>query len=430
MSLSYSINYNPMPIPARFRAITLVLAAPLLFGAEDSNADQAALIRALLARIDKLEKRVTELESRNGATPLPVIAPATAGESPVTHDTAQEHEHDSVSGSPSLRIAGFSDFNFGATDQPGAKSGFSEGQFILHLSSALSSRVSYFGEVSVTARADAGSGSPAAPGFNFEIERSILRFDQSDKFKVSFGRYHTPINYWNTEYHHGSWLQTSIARPNMVQFGGSFIPVHFIGALVEGALPAGGLNLNYNAGVGNGRGTVISRGGDFGDINNNRAWLTTLYIKPDKLYGLQVGGSVYRDEITQGIRNYREWITSGHVVWSRENPEVIAEVANVRHAGVAPGSGLSNSLAYYAQVGYRLPWFERLWKPYYRFEYIHVPKSDTVFRLYVPNQNTSIVGIRYDISRFAAIKLEYRNIGAPGLAQRINGAFAQTSFTF
>ena len=249
--------------------------------------------------------------------------------------TMPQHEHDHGSsrivGRRICVLAGFTDFNFSATDQRSVKSGFEEGQFILHSElGALSSRVSYFGEVSVTARSDAGLGSPPAPGFNFEIERSIIRFDQSDKFKVSFGRYHTPINYWNTEYHHGSWLQTSISRPDMVEFGGSFIPVHFIGALVEGALPAGGLNLNYNAGIGNGRSSVISRGGDFGDINNNRAWLTTLYIKPDKLYGLQVGGSVYRDEITQGLNNTREWITSGHLVWSRENPEVIAEVANVR----------------------------------------------------------------------------------------------------
>src|SRR5207253_7321460 len=163
------------------------------------------------------------------------------------------------------------DFNFAATDQHGAKSGFNEGQFILHLSSALSSKVSYFGELSFTARADAGMGSPPAPGFNVEVERSIIRFDQSDKLKISFGRYHTPINYWNTAFHHGQWLQTTVNRPEMTQFGGKFIPVHFVGALVEGALPSGGLNLHYNVGVGNGRGSVISRGGDAGDINNHRA---------------------------------------------------------------------------------------------------------------------------------------------------------------
>jgi hypothetical protein len=214
----------------------------------------------------------------------------------------------------------------------------------------------------------------------------------------------------------------------MTQFGGSFIPVHFVGALAEGALPAGGLNLNYNAGVGNGRGAVISRSGDFGDVNNNRAWLVNLFVKPDLLYGLQAGGSVYRDKITLAPNQYGEWITSGHLVWARENPEVIAEVANVRHRAMGSSSNVSNSIAYYIQTAYRLPWLERLWKPYYRFEYIHIPKSDTVFRL-VPSANTHIVGMRYDVSSFAAFKLEYRNIGRPG-QPRINGAFAQTSFTF
>ncbi len=428
-----------MPKYAHFCVITLTLIAPFLGRAEQAAPGQAELIQTLLARIDRLEKRVNELESKNGVAPAAEIRPLAATAVPVTHAATTEmgHDHEAMlgpatlaGGTPNLRLAGFSDFNFSSTDQHGTKSGFSEGQFILHMSSALTSRVSYFGEVSVTARSDAGLGSPPAPGFNFEVERSIIRFDQSDKFKVSFGRYHTPINYWNTEYHHGSWLQTSISRPDMVEFGGSFIPVHFIGALVEGALPANGLNLNYNVGIGNGRSSVISRGGDFGDINNNRAWLTTLFIKPDKLFGLQVGGSVYHDEITQGVNNTREWITAGHVVWSRENPEIIAEVANVHHEGVAPLTGVSNSIAYYTQFGYRLPWFQRLWKPYYRFEYIHVPKSDTLFRLVVPSENTSILGVRYDISRFAAIKLEYRNIGSPLFPQRVNGAFAQTSFTF
>ena len=248
---------------------------------------------------------------------------------------------------PSLKISGFSDFNFSATDLHGpsggfsnqtllgAHSGFQEGQFDLHLSSALSQKVTVFGELSLTARSDAGLGTPAATGFNAEVERLIIRYDLNDYFKVSFGRYHTPINYWNTTFHHGQWLQTTASRPEMTQFGGSFIPVHFVGMLVEGAVPAGGLNLNYNLGLGNGRGQVISRGGDLGDINNNRAWLVNAFIKPDIAYGLQVGGSVYRDEInpTAGLPT-REWIQSAHIVWQKETPEVIAEFANVTHQAV------------------------------------------------------------------------------------------------
>jgi len=303
----------------------------------------------------------------------------------------------------------------------------------LHFVSALSPKVNFFGEISLTARPDAGTappGSPAAPGFNAEVERSIVRFDQSDRFKVSFGRYHTPINWWNTAYHHGQWLQTTVSRPEMIQFGGTFLPVHFVGALVEGSVPAGSLNLNYNAGIGNGRSSVLSRAGDFGDVDNNRAWLANLSVRPDKLYGLQIGGAVYRDRINLGNgQNFKEWITSGHIVWNRENPEIIAEVSNVTHKDYSGISPTANSQAFYVQSAYRLPFNARVWKPYYRFEYIHIPRSDVPFRN-VPNLRGSVVGMRYDLSEFAALKFEYRRQKrAPG-EPSVNVGFIQTSFTF
>jgi hypothetical protein len=398
------------------------------------------LIEKLLNRIDGLEKRVAELEKEKTAAvtlapPTPEAAPPPAH---VAHDQAPIPE---ANGSyPSLKIAGFGDVNFSATDLHGpnggfvqstqlnAHSGFSEGQFVLHLSSALSSKVSVFGELSFTARSDAGTGSPAATGFNAEVERLIVRYDLNDRFKLSFGRYHTPINYWNTAFHHGSWLQTTISRPEMTQFGGSFIPVHFIGSLAEGSLPASGLNLNYDLGVGNGRGSVISRGGDFGDLNNNRAWLVNAFIKPNFPYGLQVGGSVYRDEINPlaGPAS-REWIQSGHIVWQRETPEFIAEFANVHHQPIFGGPA-ANSQSFYVQTAYRLPIGQKLWKPYYRFEYQHIPLADAIFRS-LPSFNASTAGIRYDISSYAAFKLEYRKYVRRSLSS-INGIFVQTSFTF
>src|SRR5258707_10325413 len=88
---------------------------------------------------------------------------------------------------------------------------------------------------------------------------------------MSFGRYHTPVGYWNTAFHHGAWLQTTITRPDIVRFGGTFIPIHFVGFLAEGNIPSGGAGLSYNVGVGNGRGNVIFRPGDAGDNNNNRS---------------------------------------------------------------------------------------------------------------------------------------------------------------
>jgi hypothetical protein len=391
-----------------------------------AQTDQTELIRALSARIDQLERRIAQLEGGNPSPPA-APAPSPAPLSPqamsdMMHGTSQD-----AGDYPALKIAGFSDYTFGFSDQPGTNSGFSEGQFILHLNSNLSPKVSVLGELSFTARTDAGQA--GAPGFNPEVERSIIRYEQNDRFKFSFGRYHTPINYWNTAFHHGQWLQTTVSRPEMTMFGGRFIPVHFVGALVEGAVPAGGLNLNYNGGIGNGRNTVLSRGGDAGDINNNRAWLSNLFVRPDKLYGLQVGASIYHDK-TAAIsgRAFREWISSFHVVWNREDPELLAEFANVRHEDVNKIVPVTNSQAYYIQLGYRLP-FARLLKPYYRFEYIHIPRTDLVFQG-VPDLAGSVAGIRYDLTTFAAMKFEFRNQRrAPGLP-RTNLGFIQTSFTF
>lgn len=323
---------------------------------------------------------------------------------------------------PSLQIRGFADVDFSATDAHGSHSGFSMGQFVLHFSSSLSPKVSVFAETSFTAE-------PDAP-YNLEVERAIIRYDYNDNFKLSFGRYHTPINYWNTAFHHGSWLQTTISRPEMVKFGGTFLPVHFIGALAEGSIPSGGLGLNYSVGVGNGRSSVISRAGDAGDSNNNRAWVVNLFARPAAFYGLQVGGSVYRDEITLlDGRNFREWISAAHVVWFKETPEFIAEFANVNHQDLQTNRTY-NSQAFYVQVADRLPWLDRKWKPYYRFEYIHIPNGEPVFIATTQDLVGSTLGVRYDITNYAAFKAEYRytkhGVGEP----YVNGVFFQTAFTF
>jgi len=328
---------------------------------------------------------------------------------------------------PRLRLAGFGDFNFSRERRIEGPRGFSVGQFVLHLTSQLSSRVTFFGEISFTARTDAGTGSPPAPGFNAEIERMILRFDRSDRLRLSFGRYHTPINYWNTAFHHGGWLQTTISRPEMIQFGGRLLPVHFVGALVEGTVPAGGLNLGYKAGVGNGRAGVISRGGDAGDVNSDASYLVNLASKPDAVYGLEFGASLYADTITPATGDkVRERIVTAHVTYQKETPELIAEVALVRHEQA--GSVLW-SRAYYLQAAHRFPWDERRWKGYYRFEHINIPPADLTFAA-VRNLDGSTLGIRYEASPFAAVKLEYRTWLRGAGSTRDHGGYFQVAFTF
>src|SRR5437667_5426420 len=385
-----------------------VLAGLMIFAAGAARAqtapDRTEQIRILLERVQQLEKRVGELETKTVAAAVPTAeaaAPVPAAPKPEMAEAAPApapmHQHEQAESQattrqlearyPSLQIRGFGDVNFSTTDQRGVNSGFNLGQLDLQLASALSHKVTYFGELTFNAQ---------PTGYTVEVERSIIRYDYNDFFKLSFGRYHTPIGYWNTAFHHGAWLQTTISRPEMVKVGGTFIPVHFVGFLAEGNVPSGGAGLSYSVGVGNGRGEIISRPGDAGDNNNNRAWVANVFARPAKIYGLQFGASVYRDKITlAGGRDFREWITSAHLVWTRGAPEFLAEFANVNHRQMLTNL-TSNSQAFYVQMGYRLPWIEKTLKPYYRFEYIHTPQSEVVFGNL--DLVESIVGLRYDIS--------------------------------
>ena len=90
------------------------------------------------------------------------------------------------------------------------------------------------------------------------------------------------------------------------------------------------MGLNYALGFGNGRGNPISRAGDAGDINNNRAWVMNVFSRPLFARGLQFGGSMYRDQAATATTNipYSEWIAAGHLVYAPGAPEFIAEFAN------------------------------------------------------------------------------------------------------
>ncbi len=331
----------------------------------------------------------------------------------------QQPEHAGMPGGDHLPVVirGFADVDFGTTDDRASGDGFSLGQFVLHMAAPLGRKVSFFAETSFTPRSNA---------FSVELERLSVRYDVDDRLKISMGRYHTPINYWNTAFHHGLWLQTTIRRPEMIQFGGVFQPVHFVGLLAEGLVSSPTLGLSYNVGVGNGRGALIGRAGDAGDVNRNRAWLGKLYVRPARLYGLEAGGAVYHDLITAaGTPEVREVISSAYIALSRETPEIIAEFTNVNHRDPVADRAYT-SRAFYVQAAYRPPSLAQ-WKPYYRFERMFGVDGEPVFGNV--DLTISTAGVRYELTDVVAVKLEYRNsrrLDTP----RSNGVFVQVAFVF
>ena len=325
---------------------------------------------------------------------------------------------------PLVRVMGFGDFNYLTTelDRP---EGFRMGQMVGHVIADLDNRFTFFGEVSLTGR---------DTGYSIEVERAFVRYDFSDELKISAGRFHTPIGYWNSAFHHGSWLQTSVARPEMIKFGSRLIPTHFVGLLAEGVIPSApvGLGLGYSLGFGNGRAGNIARAGDAGDVNGDRAWLARVQSRPISIPGLELGATFFSDQLEAPDGNdANERIYSLHGALDRDAPEIIAEYAHVTHDPVTATVASPGSDAYYIQVGYRFPvevdGSTISLKPYVRVEQVVVETNAYVFGPLGLNYDGVVVGVRYDPGVFLALRLEYRYEQFEGL-ESTNSLYAQASF--
>lgn len=329
-----------------------------------------------------------------GSLTIWVLILATAAPTAAQQPTAAE-----AAATPATTVLGFADVDFVESERV-LDEGFVLGQFVGHVTSSLSERLTFFGEVSATAR---------PREYQIEVERLILRYDFTDHFKLSGGRYHTPINYWNTAFHHGLWLQTTVARPQMIKFGSQLLPVHFVGLQAEGSFPLAQLGPGYAAGIGNGRSENIARAGDAGDVNQNRAVLGTVYVRPPGVFGLQLGAAAYLDRVSVADgREADERILSAHAVLARESPEILAEYARISHESVGGGE-TTDSDAWYIQLAYRLADPVEKLKPYARVERIQVPADDSLFAQRNLEYSGFLAGVRYDFSSLAAFKVEYRS---------------------
>ncbi|MCK5326521.1 MAG: hypothetical protein KAJ57_10945 [Woeseiaceae bacterium] len=301
---------------------------------------------------------------------------------------------------PEFNFMGFGDISY-LSRSASEPNGFAIGQAVAHLTASLDDSLRVFGEFSMTAKDNE---------YKASVERMIVRYDFSDTFKLSGGRYHSPIGYWNSAFHHGAWLQTTVSRPEMVKFGSKIVPIHFVGVLLEGSMPKNKLGLSYMAGFGNGRHENIAQAGDAGDINGDDAWMLQLNASPSRFFGLQTGIGFYTDTVTPGDRpEIDEQTFSAYVAWEKERPEFIAEYLHSEHEFAADSSVSGNVDAWYVQFAYRLAAQKRQWKPYVRYELTDVDDSDPLLGDQGLDYEAAILGVRWDFSPYAALKGEYRN---------------------
>jgi hypothetical protein len=450
---------EPVVHSAQKRALLVTLAAivisPSLMRAQSGptvTVDQATM-QAMLKRIDQLEARVQQLEAAQHVAapesakvearkPLSVETP-THGPSP---QAAQEHEPDTAERAESermdvsktlLRIRGFGDVNFhGDNYHPvggqGDKTAFTLGQLNLFVTSDISDKFKFLGEIVFEAGPDNiyGVSRGTENTFGVDVERYLLTYSHNEYFNLSAGRYHTAIGYYNTAFHHSTWLQTTTGRPLLFEFEdrGGILPIHNVGLEAYGRIPSGSLGLHYVAEVGNGRESRSALNEEpvqnVVDDSNGKAVNFELFARPIKIPGLQVGFSAYHDKLVPDIEPLPvgETILAAHAVYSTANFEWLNEALVVQHT--PEGGHTYQTPGWYSQISRRFGQY----RPYFRYQYINASPNEPIFPDIGLRAGPS-AGIRYDASESVALKLQYdytsmRNQPA------VQGLTGQVGFTF
>ena len=384
--------------------------------------------QVLMQRIDQLEARLKEVEAAlaksqalNPSTttanmvsqnPGQPVAPPQEPEHPAEPVQAPEHQAEAAPTHPEgepmdlnktlMQIRGFADTDLTGSTLKGFHTSFSLGQVNLFITSDLSDKLKFLTEVVFEAGPD--------NVFGVDIERLLLTYRFNQYFNLAVGRYHTSIGYYNTAYHHSTWLQTTVGRPFLFRFEdqGGILPIHNVGASLSGRIPSGRLGLHYIAEVGNGRATSSPQSEPVQnevDENTHKAFNFQVFARPEALPGLQTGFSVYRDLLTPiGLPSVNETILDYYFVYNGHNYQWLNEALLVREAPRGPSpSPTVNIPGFYTQISKRFGAFT----PYFRYQYVNAPLNGPVFYTNVGLQYGPSVGLRYDLSDFVAWKLQY-----------------------
>lgn len=102
--------------------------------------------------------------------------------------------------------------------------------------------------------------------YEHEMERLQLGWLVQPTATVWLGRFHSPLGFWNSEHHHGAFMQTAITRPGILGFedDGGVLPTHITGLLAEGTYDREHGALNYAFGIGRG---PAMEGGELNPFN-------------------------------------------------------------------------------------------------------------------------------------------------------------------
>ncbi len=406
--------------------------------------DQAERIKALEQRLDssaklieQLSKRIGDLE-RSARAPTVAVAVSAAASAPTAAVaaasapspslTSLQEQVDQINDGLNHRgfelglpLHGFVDVQAATStgQDPLRLRGFNGGTLDLYLTPQLGNRVRSLIEIAFEYDPD-GKGSQA------DMERLQLGYSVNDSLTLWMGRFHTPFGLWNTYFHHGANLQTSIYRPQFIDFEdrGGIIPAHSVGIWASGKTAAGPGKLTYDAYLSNGP-SIRDRALDFNpftdDTANKMVGFNLGYQPAGALHGLTFGLHGFASNATTftpanaPLDVARLRMAGAYAGYDNDDWEAFAEYYDFFDRNNSDGSR-HRSHAGFIHVGRT---FGSL-TPYVRYERVSIDAKDDYFNAQHTGRSSTrgVLGARYALDARSSLKLELSTTTQPALNQR------------
>lgn len=254
---------------------------------------------------------------------------------------------------------------------------------------------------------------------NTEGDLERLQFGRwvTDNTLLWMGRYHTPTAYWDMVYHHSPYLQTSISRPQIMEYedDGGLLTTHIWGLLADHTITKG--NKEWQLEFGFGAAPTVTTTGlkpiaalDPKPINNRMAAEFAVSYMPDVFSTNEVGIFASTMELPSDrtdVEHVRQTQAGTYISWSMNQLRTISSIFAV-HSNVQSPTDETKSHTFYS--GYFHLEYQLLpkWRPYIRYEGSIGTKNDPYINLFttgLPNSKI-VAGLRFDVTSHQGITFE------------------------
>ncbi|MDX1571907.1 MAG: hypothetical protein R3200_15605 [Xanthomonadales bacterium] len=248
-----------------------------------------------------------------------------------------------------------------------------------------------------------------------EIQRLQFGWKFGSRDTIWLGRYHTPISYWNSAYHHGTYLQTSVSRPGIIEFEGGEgpLPTHYTGLLWEGSRSLSRGAVHYAVALG--AGPTLNGKLDPLDVadpedDHDAGLMVNLNWRPRSHDRNMIGVFGAKTQIEDEARLFDhidQWVFGAYVNWHWPHWRLLGAWIDVNNE--IDRLGDDDFSAGYLQAEFSPG---EHWTPYARYETTRGENPDAPFlgRLDGFILERALAGIRFELTSHQALTLEISSL--------------------